>query len=145
MSQAGMISVSSGGGAVTSVTGISPILVNGMSGVPETGAVTITFSGGASNYTNVTFADSPYTVVPTDYYISVDCSGGPVTLNFPDAPTFKQEWVVKDRTGSSGTNNITITTPGGTVTFDGSTTYLLDDMYEAAQLIANATPTYEIF
>lgn len=47
------------------------------------------------NYTNVTHAMSPYTVLTTDYYISVDCSAGVVSLLFPNAPTFKQIWVVK--------------------------------------------------
>jgi hypothetical protein len=109
--------------------------------------ITINVSGSslAANYTNVTHAMSPYTVLVTDYYLSVDCSGGIVTLNFPNAPTFKQVWVVKDRTGSSATNNISITTPGGTVTFDGQTTYTINTNYEALNLLANATPTYEVF
>ena len=99
----------------------------------------------AFNYTSVNAAASPYTVLSTDYYISVDSSGGAVTLNFPNAPTFKQVWIVKDRTGSAATNNITLTTPGGTVTFDGSTTFVMNSNYQANQLIANSTPTYEIY
>ena len=98
-----------------------------------------------SNYTNVNHAASPYTVLTTDFYISVDCSGGAVTLNFPNAPTFKQQWIVKDRTGNASTNNITLTTPGGTVTFDGSTSYIMTSNYSAINILANATPTYEIF
>jgi hypothetical protein len=99
----------------------------------------------AFNYTNVNHAASPYTVLSTDYYLSVDCSAGTVQLNFPNAPTFKQLWIVKDRTGSAATNNITLTTPGGTVTFDGLTTYTMNSNYQAVQLLANATPTYEIY
>lgn len=99
----------------------------------------------AKNYTNVTNAMSPYTVLATDYYISVDCSAGAVTLNFPNSPVYKQIWIVKDRTGNASTNNITITTPGGTVTIDGSTTYTLSVNYKAVNLLANATPTYEVF
>lgn len=99
----------------------------------------------AFNYTSVNAAASPYTVLSTDYYISVDSSGGAVTLNFPNAPTFKQVWIVKDRVGSAATNNITLTTPGGTVTFDGSTTFVMNSNYQANQLIANSTPTYEIY
>lgn len=99
----------------------------------------------AFNYTSVNAAASPYTVLTTDYYISVDSSGGAVTLNFPNAPTFKQVWIVKDRTGNAATNNITLTTPGGTVTFDGSTTFVMNSNLQATQLIANSTPAYEIY
>lgn len=97
------------------------------------------------NYTNVTHADSPYTVLVSDNYISVDCSGGTVTLNFPNAPVFKQRWTIKDRTGSASTNNITITTPGGSVTIDGLTSYVMKGNFDAVNLLANATPTYEVW
>jgi hypothetical protein len=88
---------------------------------------------------------SPYTVLSSDYYLSVDSSAGVVTLNFPNAPVALREWIVKDRLGDSNTNHITITTPGGTVTFDGNTSYTLDDMYESVQLLANPSGNYEIF
>lgn len=98
-----------------------------------------------TNYTNVTNAMSPYTVLASDYYISVDSSGGAVTLRFPNAPTFKQIWIIKDRTGNAGANNITITTVGGAVTIDGSTSFTLNANFESINLLANATPTYEVF
>lgn len=97
------------------------------------------------NYTNVTHAMSPYTVLTTDYYISVDCSAGVVSLLFPNAPTFKQIWIVKDRTGNAAVNTITITTVGGAVTIDGVTSYSLVSNFGAVNLLANATPTYEVF
>jgi len=99
----------------------------------------------AVNYTNVDHAMSPYTVLASDYYISVDCSGGVVTLDFPNSPVAKQIWIVKDRTGSASTNNIPITTPGATVTIDGATSYTLASNYAAINLLANAVPSYEIF
>jgi hypothetical protein len=105
----------------------------------------VTLLNGARNYTNVTFGQSPYTVLATDQYISVDSSGGAITLNFPNAPTFKREWVIKDRVGDASTNNITLTTPGGTVTFDGLTSFIINSNYGAVNLLANATPTYEVF
>lgn len=98
----------------------------------------------AFNYTNVTNAMSPYTVLSTDYYISVDCSGGAVTLDFPNAPTTKQLWVVKDRLGDSSKNNITLTTAGGVVTFDGATSYSLASNYSSVNLLFNGT-NYEIY
>jgi hypothetical protein len=98
-----------------------------------------------TNYTNVNHAASPYTVLSTDSYISVDCSGGAVTLKFPNSPTANQVWIVKDRTGNASTNNISLTTVGGSVTFDGVTTYAMAVNYGSVQILANATPTYEIF
>ena len=99
----------------------------------------------ANNYTSVNNAASPYTVLATDYYISVDTSGGAVSLLFPNAPTFKRTWVVKDRTGNAGANNITITTVGGVVNIDGATTFLINSNFGSANLIANSTPAYEVF
>ena len=97
------------------------------------------------NYTSVNNAASPYTVLAADQYISVDTSGGAVTLRFPNAPTAKRQWIIKDRTGNAGANNITITTVGGAVNIDGATTFLINNNYGAVQMLANATPTYEIY
>jgi hypothetical protein len=101
--------------------------------------------GSAFNYTNVTHTMSPYTVLTTDYYISCDSSTGTITLDFPNAPAFKRLWIVKDRTGNCFTNNITLTTPGGVVTFDGQTSLIMDSNYMALNILANSTPTYEVF
>lgn len=98
----------------------------------------------AVTYTNVTFAMSPYTVLITDEYLSVDSSGGAVTLNFPNSPVAYQTWVVKDRTGTASVNNITLSTPGGSITIDGQTSYTVRSNYGAVNILANATPTYEI-
>jgi hypothetical protein len=138
----------------TAVPSSGVLNVKGGTGINTSGSgntITITNTGSqeVNNYTNVTHLESPYTVnvstPPLDYYISVDCSGGIVELKFPNSPTFKQVWIVKDRTGSASTNNISITTPGGTVTFDGLTTYVMAGNYDAINLVANATPTYEVF
>jgi len=134
-------------GTATPMNGVLNIF--GGTGITTSGSgntVTISSNGSLSfNYTNVSHASSPYTVLGTDEYISVDCSAGVVTLNFPNAPTFKKTWIVKDRTGNCATNNITLTTPGGVVTFDGQTSLIMDSNYMALNIIANATPTYEVF
>lgn len=98
----------------------------------------------AINYTNVTNAMSPYTVTATDYFISVDASAGPVTILLPNTTTSKREFVVKDRLGQGGTNNITITTVGGAVNIDGAATYVFTDNYESLEMLFNGS-TYEIF
>jgi hypothetical protein len=133
-------------GSATPSAGVLNIV--GGTGITTQGSgntVTINAVVVGSPYTNVTHGMSPYTVLNTDYYLSVDCSGGTVTLDFPNAPMAKQVWIVKDRTGNAATNNISISTPGGTVTFDGQTTYTINTNFEAIQLLANATPTYEVF
>jgi hypothetical protein len=117
----------------------------GIKTVGSSNTITIELTGSDINYTNVTHAMSPYTVLTTDYYISVDCSAGVVTLDFPNAPTFKQIWIVKDRTGNASANNITITTPGAIVTIDGSTSYLIGSNFGSIELLANSTPSYEVF
>lgn len=111
----------------------------------STGQLGVASSSQAVAYTNVTHAMSPYTVLATDSYISVDCSGGAVTLNFPNTPTATQTWTVKDRTGNAAANNITLTTPGASHTFDGSTSFVMDANYSAIQLLANASNNYEVF
>lgn len=134
-------------------TGASPAIEVGGLTSPD-GSITIGYSNPditlqssptAINYTDVDNGDSPYTVLATDYFISVDSSAGVVELQFPNAPTFKQQWIVKDRTGDAAVSNITLTTPGGTVTFDGLTTYTMNSNFQAVNLLANATPTYEVY
>jgi hypothetical protein len=131
-------------------TGADPVLAtltagSGISITNGAGSITIASTAVALNYTNVNHAASPYTVLTTDQYISVDCSAGTVQLNFPNSPTSKEFWIVKDRTGNASTNNITLTTAGATVTFDGLTTYTMNSNYQAINLLANATPTYEVY
>lgn len=107
--------------------------------VDPNGFVTITnFTPFA--YTTVNHAASPYTVLSTDNYISCDPTAGVITINLPNAPAdLYHRYIIKDRTGKASTNNITITTPGGTVTIDGSTSYLLTGNFAAVQLLWNGT------
>jgi hypothetical protein len=130
----------------------------GTQGIMTSGAgntITIKVTTQETNYTNVTAAMSPYFVnvsaPPIDQYISVDCSAGPVELNFPDVPTVRQTWIVKDRTGSASTNNITIRATNGSTRFDGMTSYLIISNFGSIQLIATDTtktggfPAYEVY
>ena len=114
-------------------------------GDPSTHTLTISALAQAFNYTNVTHAQSPYTVLITDYYISVDCSAGGVDLKFPDVPTTNRIWVVKDRTGNASVNGISLTTVSGSVTIDGMTTFNIASNYASVNILANAVPTYELF
>jgi hypothetical protein len=108
--------------------------------------ITIAASSGGEtvNYTAVNHAASPYTVLSTDYYIGVDASGGVVSILLPNAPSTGRVVVVKDKTASAATNNITVTTVGGAVNIDGATSFVMNTNYESANFIFNGV-SYEVW
>lgn len=107
------------------------------------GTITISNTGGSAlTYTNVN--TTPYVVLPADQYLGVDCSGGVITIQLPNAPSTGRVFVIKDRTGSAATNNITVTTVGGVVTIDGATTRLMILNYGSLNLIFDGT-TYQVY
>ena len=83
--------------------------------------------------------DSPYTALAAEYMYSCNVSAGILTINLPNAPTTGRAFVVKDTGGNANTNNITITTVGGVVTIDGSTTFAMNTNYQSTTLIFNGT------
>lgn len=95
-------------------------------------------------YTQINHASSPYTVLTTDFYISADPTLGVISILLPNAPTLFREFIIKDRTGTSSGNHISVTTVGGIVTIDGQTTYTIASNFASIQLLWNGT-TYEIF
>jgi len=138
-------------GGVINVVGVGNLIdglsANGnilTSGSGDTLTIYETQAQYVTQLVGITFADTPYTALATDYYISVDSSGGAVTVLLPNSPGFGRMFLIKDAAGTSFTNNITVTTPGGTTTFDGSTSYTLDTTYEAILFTFNGT-SYEGF
>ncbi len=108
---------------------------------------TVTIIGTGEQVVSVTAldnTDSPYVVLTSDYYLSCDVSAGTLQINLPNAPTTGSIWIVKDSGGDASSNNITVTTVGGVVTIDGSTTFVMNTAYEAANFIFNGT-SYEVF
>lgn len=96
--------------------------------------------GGGSGWgpvtiTNITVTDSPYTVLSADEFISADATGGAITIRLPNTTTTGRIISVKDSVGISFTNNITITTVGGAVTIDGSTSYVFATNYESVNIV----------
>lgn len=89
----------------------------------------------ASKYTNVTFGMSPYTVLSDDYYLSVDSSGGPVTINLPDVPVTDQRFLIKDRTDSAAINNIIIKSLTGASTIDNIAQFSIDSVGESVEYL----------
>lgn len=107
------------------------------------GSITISanISGQVVNYARVS---GTYTASATDYFISCDTSGGTVTVRLPNSTTTGRIFVIKDGTGNAVTNPITITTPGGAVDIDASTSYIMDVGFEAIEVIFNGT-SYEVY
>lgn len=104
----------------------------------------LTLNEVAPAYTNITGVSS-YVVIDNDYYISIDTSGGPVTINLPNTTTSYRQLIIKDRTGNSSSNNVTIqsVTPG-TAKIDGKDDYVFTDNFESIELLFNGT-NYESF
>ena len=135
------------GNASTGVPTISTLTAgDGVSITNGAGSITISSFGGSSTYTNVTHGQSPYTVLSTDVYISVDSSGGTVTILLPNPTTPGRKLVIKDRLGVSANvaNAITVTTVGGIANIDSATSYLFGINYESIQVMQNST-SWEIF
>lgn len=146
------VDVSSTPGAIDTINNQGPVASNFNLTSPQ-GTITITSSAGLVTfdvsdildaYRRITVADSPYTVLSTDYFISVDSSGGPVTVRLPNSPTPRDTWVIKDALGTAETNAITITTVGGVVTIDGATSIQFADNFQANDVVFNGTG-YELF
>lgn len=129
-------------------TGLTPVLSTLTAGTGigiSNGAGTITISNtGASSLAYTAVNTTPYVVLPADQYLSVDCSGGGITIQLPNAPATGRSFVVKDRLGNAASNNITVTTVGGVVTIDGSTTYVINVNRAAINLIFSGT-AYEVY
>lgn len=110
---------------------------------PNSIALSFNQSNAADPYTTVNFAASPYTVLATDYFISVDSSGGAVSIVFPNTLTNNRSWVVKDRTGNANAFNITLSTTGGN-TIDGAATLVMNVNFSSVQVFLAST-NLEVF
>ena len=97
------------------------------------------------NVTLITFADSPYTVLPTDAFIGVNSSGCPVQVYLPDFPTIGRTFVVKDDSGNAAANNITVTTVSGVDAIDGITNFTMNTNLQSAQFIYASLGTYYVY
>lgn len=117
----------------------------GISVTAGANTITIATSGTSTlTYTGVNHAASPYTVLTTDEYLSADVTAGVITIKLPNAPSTGRTYIIKDKVGLAATSNITVTTVGGAVTIDGSTSFVMNTAYQAIQVIFNGS-NYEVF
>jgi len=85
-------------------------------------------------------ADTPYTVLGTDYFISCDTSGGVLQVTLPAATALAgRTFVIRDTAGNAAVNNITIN-GGGTNLIGGgasAATKVLSAAYSGATVYSN--------
>jgi hypothetical protein len=111
--------------------------------VLASGAVTVstlcTLDAGLVLQTTAT-SSTPYAVLATDHVILIDCSGGAKTVNLQAAATAGtgRRIVVKDQSGNSGANNITVT-PNGTEKIDEAATAVIASNYGSLTLVCGGT------
>ena len=156
----GTLIVANGGTGATSFTDHGVILGSGtgplsVTAVGTTGQVLTGVTGADPTWqaamganltiTSKTDANTPYTVLSADQYISCNVNGGALTINLPNSTDDGRMIRIKDAGGDAATNNISLTTPGGTVTIDGDTTYAMNTAYQSVIVVwNNTTSKYEI-
>ncbi len=97
-------------------------------------------SGWIVPVTTVLNAASPYTVLGTDYFISVDTSGGAVTITLPAATAVAgRTFVIRDTGGAAAASNITIGGGGTNLVGGGAAaaTKVISAAYAGATVYSN--------
>lgn len=99
-----------------------------------------TILGAGQKVARTATSTTPYTVLVSDYYIAIDCSGGAKTAVLPAAATVGAGtvYIFKDVTGNAAANNITID-GSGAETIDGAATLVMNTNYQSVTLISNGT------
>ena len=123
--------------AGVTVSSAAMVTINTTSG--QMGSQSIPTSASIVPVTNVIFSMSPYTVLSSDYMLTVDVTSGAVTVKLPNAPPTGTVYVICDKVGLASTKNITVTTVGGSVTINGMTSILLVANYESIEVVFNGS------
>jgi hypothetical protein len=124
-------------------TGADPVIATLTAGPGITitngaGSITIA-SSGTTRLTYTAVSTTPYVVLITDEFLGVDSTAAPITIELPNAPATGTVWIIKDVSGTSGTNNITVTTVGGVVLVDAAATFVMNTAYESINVLFNGT------
>lgn len=103
-------------------------------------------AAGRVNRTAINLAASPYTALATDQLISVDCTGGSVTINLPTAVSVGagKRYEIKDALLQSGGAN-TITIDANAVeTIDLAATLVLNSNGTSFTIVSDGASNWEI-
>jgi len=105
-----------------------------------TGGVTMD-SGLVVSVTDLTNADSTYTLLGSDYVLSCDTSAGVLVIDLPAAPATGRTVVVYDAGGTAAGSNITINGNGNNIARTGAVaaTAVINTAYESFTLYFNGT------
>lgn len=76
--------------------------------------------------------------ITADYVIRVDSSGGGFTVSLPAGHAAGDTLVIKDVSGSAGTNNVIID-PNAAETIDGSATFTMSVNYQSVTVVSDGT------
>jgi hypothetical protein len=144
------VGIAAPAGAFTTYNLTLPLALPGANNynlVSSTAGVLSFAAPGISPFAYVSESSATYNVLDaSDYFVSVDSSGGARTVKLPNAPAIGagRTFVIKDQTGSAAAHNITITTVGGAVTIDGVTSYVLNEAYQAISVIFDGA-NYQVY
>lgn len=95
----------------------------------------------------VTSITANYTVLTTDYIVSVGIISSPITITLPASPLSGQFYIIKDRAGGANANNITIkgAVAGDTIDgISGTTGIVISQAYGTVSLYCNNVNTWSI-
>ncbi len=87
------------------------------------------------NYKKVT--TSTYDILVDNLFIDVNV-GTATTLSLPQNPPIGTNFIVKDSSGSAGTNNITVTPASGN-TIQGQANFVINNNFGSLEIIYNGT------
>ena len=92
----------------------------------------------AINYQTVIVTTTPYTVTTANEVVFVNVTAGPASVILPASPSPGRSIFIKDFSGTSLTNPITITSAGGK-TIDGVAFAILNGGYSHIQIVYDGT------
>ena len=84
---------------------------------------------------------SPYALLGTDYFVSVDTSAGVMTITLPASPATGRAVTIYDAGAAAAISNITIDGNGKNIAAGGTSaaTKLINTAYESYNLVYNGT------
>lgn len=115
---------------------------------PLNGALSLTnllTCGAGIIYKRTASAAGTYAVLSTDYIIAktgITAGGDTITLD-DDLTDAGRAFIIKDESGTAGTNNITID-PEGSTLIDGALTYVMNANYESKTVYSDGTAWWVI-